>query len=228
MIDDFIDEIMRPFTFLDLLCFYSGMKQNGNQTWSYFFFGHLINFICIDLFLIGEIIFFIVEPNWDERIANLSLAFMILNIVMQKVVFLTKTKPMEKLKDDLIVILNASKTSMFKNRQVIQDKSNITKTVLKIFAMLLMTNFLFGIFTVFVLNTIPHKLYYPFDTKNSKIGIIVGGLYQNISCWYASAFMFYIEGYSVALIIYAIGLIDELSMRISKIDKQMTLTTMNY
>lgn len=208
--------LLRPIFYLDKLVRVLGLYQDGNQTWTYYIFGHLTHLLFMDYFFLGEIIYLFVAETWIERILILSIATTVICYMFKITTFFRKIKQIVDISEGLADLIAFSiDEEKYKNGVLIKKKVDLIEKVCKLYAIMLTVNAAFGVLVLIFFRVLPYKVFYPFNTETGSVGYYIAAIHQTVSCFHGSFFLLYIDMYPVSLMIYVTGLLQELKARLS-------------
>jgi hypothetical protein len=200
------------------LCFWilkkTGMWQDGNQSWTYFIIGYLMHFVIIDLNILGQIAYVANATNLVDLIDALGLVISYMAVLFKCINFFCRLKRIETLVESLNELVIFSADERFQERQQIKTQIAIVLKIWKVFLFSIVLACVIAALTPFVDHALPYKFYLPFDTE---VVFWMVSMYLVVDSLIIGIIMMVFDMLPIIVISVAIGLIKELTHRLSQI-----------
>lgn len=213
------EKLFKPFKTMFSVMKFVGLWQDGNQSWTYFFYGYLNHFLIVELCLVGELICAYYDETLEDFIETMGLGFTYIAEMFKSINFFFKIKLILKLYAELVELVDFSADDRWKNREQLQPQINFGFKVYKIFWISAWTTCVMSAIVPFTARKLPYKVWFPFDTENSDIGFWVASVYLIVDSFFCSAIDFSLDTLPVFFLVFVIGMINELSDRLDEIGK---------
>lgn len=201
-----------------------GLWQDGTQSWTYFITGFIFHFFIIYVFFAGEILYaFFEAKDLIEFIDVLGLSTAFLAVIAKSINLFMKLKNVKQSVSSLEHLLKFSAIDDHSPRLKLQARIDFVIQVYKVFVTSAWLTCFSGIFVPIFTGDLPYKVWFPFDTKNSSTGFMVGASYMVTNSFVASLTDMTLDILPVVFMTYAIGLIDELADRFTDMGKAKNL-----
>lgn len=217
-------KLLKPLEYFHWLAIVMGLQQDGNQSWWYFIYGHLLHILCFDSFLLCEISYLFMAEKWQEMVVALSLALTVFFLMLYLPVYFKRVNAIGNIREKLIETLKFSVDERFEDRGKVYRKVQLAEKIYKIYIVMFNFNTFLGfMLTVLTKNLAWKEVNYPFDTETGTIGFVVAAAHELLACSYGSYLLMFMELFPVTFMIYATGLLDELAERVSLIGTSKNL-----
>ena len=212
-------ELFKPIRTLRAVLRFTGMWQDGNQSWTYFILGYLVHFISIELCLIGELICAYKAVNLEDFIETMGLTMTYVSEMLKCWNFFYKLKTIQKTFEILMDLVEFSADDRWKSRDRLKSQILVGFKVFKVFWFSAWTTCIFSSLVPFTSHKLPYKVWFPFDTEKSSFGFWIASSYLIVTSFPVSVIDISLDTLPVFLLTFAIGLTNELSDRLDQIGK---------
>jgi hypothetical protein len=212
-------EPFKPFEWCFWIFKTLGMWQDGNQTWKYFILGFFIHFISIEVQIILQFVYTINALDLFDIVDAFGLLTVFSALCFKCINFFIKIRKIVKLVDMLKTLLDFSADQRHADRMHIRKQVTRIMKVMKIFissAGIVCTS---GIFIPFFTHELPLKIWIPVAIKENEIGFWIVSLFLIYDCVFMCAVQIALDVLPVIFMSFAVGLLNELSARLSEIGK---------
>lgn len=193
-----------------------GLKTDRPSSTFYWFCANLYHIPLSTLF-VGACLTIFTAENLRDKVAAFLLATTLFCLYSKTLNFKVKVNKIESLRRDLEDIINFSRADNQGTREIMTNNLNKVTRILKGFS-------ISGYFSVIVqIVTVPVKelffnINYPFDIKESWIGYGIAAIHQTVSIYVAAMLWTLLISLPTMYIMYAVGLLKELTDRIVNIN----------
>jgi 7tm Odorant receptor len=220
-------ELFKPFKFCFLVLKVTGIWQDGNQSWTYFFVGYFTQFFIIYLHIAGHLHYAFNADNLSDFVDAFGYFITVLTIVTKVINFIYKLDRIKSSLKNLTSLLDLSADKRWKSRNHLRIQVAFALKVLKMFWFSAFTACSFAIFVPFQTHTLPFKVSFPFNTKNNEIGFLVAAFYVTFGSFYVSLVDIILVTLPTIFMAFGIGLINELVERLNQIGTSAIRRTEN-
>lgn len=216
-------ELYQPFKLYFQIFKAGGMWQDGNQSWMYFAYGHLVQLIFVELYIVGEFLYIYNAKDFVDFIQATILIPTFVAQLLKTINFFVKLRTIKQSFENLKSLLELSAPESFPHRERVRKEVakgfKIFKAYYGLALMTCITGAVVSYEVTFALHQLPYKLWFPFDTETSKIGFEVARLYLVLTPFVVSIFDATLDILPVVFMTFAIGLVKELSDRLAEVGK---------
>lgn len=197
------------------------MWQDGNQTWTYFFLGYLLQLIFIDIYFVCQIIFVINADNLADFIEAFALLTTYLTLIFKCLNFFCKLKEIKKSLEFLTSVLN--ETSRQESGNYVKSQVKFVFKIYKMFWATAIFTCCSGAFVPIFSHKMPYKVWFPFSTSYGGVGFWLASYYLVFNSFVVSAIDMALDVLPCIFISFIVGMLEELSERLSTIKNQKEL-----
>jgi 7tm Odorant receptor len=212
-------ELYKPFKLIFSVFRTLGMWQDGNQTWVYFIFGYLFHFVIIEVFGVAVLLFAFKIKNLDDFVDVVGLMATQTAEMFKCLNFFYKIKNIKKSIKTLTSLLEFSADERWNSRDYVKSQVAFGYKVLQIFWITAWATCISAAFVPFFAHKLPYKVWFPFDTENSEIGFWIASTFLTFLQFALSVIDVAVDILPVMFMTFGIGLINELSNRLSELGK---------
>lgn len=212
-------DLYKPFKLSFWVLKKLGMWQDGNQSWSYFVFGHLLHFLFVDLNVVSQIMYAINAKDLHDFIDTLGLLITITASMLKGFHFFVKLKKFKKLFETLESLLEFSFKEKYSDRKQIKIQVAKVYKIYKPFWCLALFNCFVGCFVPLFYDHLPYKFWFPFNTQADHFGFWAASYLVVFNSFIVCPIDIALDMLPITFVAFAIGLVNELSNRLSEIFK---------
>lgn len=213
-------ELYKPFKVCFSVFKATGMWQDGQQSWAYFFAGYALNFILIEFYILSQIVYLANIDNLLDFVDCLGLAGALVAQACKCYNFFYKLKAIKKSLEGLEALLKVSEDKRFPNRDHIRKEVEIVFKVYKIFWFSAVMTATSGAFVPIFSHALPYKIWFAFDTVCCGPGFWAAYIFLVVHSFVNSAIDMGLDILPVIFMSFGIGLLNELSERLSLIGSE--------
>jgi hypothetical protein len=214
-------ELYKPFKLCLKILKTLGIWHDGTQTWTYFLVGHLMHFVAFGVFFVGLLVS---VCNEKENLVTVVDVIMLLasysSLVVKTASFYWKINKIKKNLDVLDAMLKFSAEDQSTSREILKRRVDFGFKVFKAFLISAFMTCTFAAFVPIFTHELPYKLWFPFDTENSFIGFWIASVFLIVYSFVAGFIDMSLDMLPVIFITFAIGSVEELTDRISRIGEE--------
>jgi hypothetical protein len=211
-------ELFKPLKLVQRTLKATGVWQDGNQSWSYYFFGHIFRFVFIEVTLLLLVLATPDCQNDQEVFKYMVVITLISMLSFMCVMFLVKIRKTQKLFANLLDLLKLSEDHRFKGRKLVKDKVALVFKVYKFYWFRSVTTTLVGLNKPVLEHKLPADSRFPFDVHTNEVGFWIASVYLALIGLIMSAISVTLDILPSIFITYATGMLEELSKRLSMIE----------
>lgn len=208
-------KLFEPLNLCEKYLDIAGLQQDTTQSLSYRIRGHLMH-IPSDIFIISLFItLYKSDNNFMDQIA-------ILSFITSGICFWTKQvnyfQRIRSIKGLMLIIKEIVRfSSNSRQRRTFRSTVEPTVKLLKFLLVFVFAN-LFLQISMIPFKALFCKVYYPFDIDDSWIGFGIAAVHQIYAIFYVATIWNLLDAIPIIFMIYAVGLLDELIMRIDAME----------
>lgn len=195
----------------------AGLQQDeAHSKWNRFK-SHLIH-IPSDILILSLFISLYQSERFFDQIALLSLISSGLCFWMKLINYTLRSRKVKELINDLRNIVTLSSVPEQYKRRVIRKTIDPIIKLLKFLLIFVFLNLLMQI-AMMPFRALFCRTYYPFDIDDSTSGFFIAAVHQMYAIFYTAIVWNLLDNMLIILMIYAVGLLDELALRLEMMDR---------
>ena len=216
-------ELSKPLKFCFFFLKLVGFWQDGKQSWQYFFYGIAVFLFFLVLFPIILIVNALTSAKFVDKVESVASILISCMVTIKSLIIIFNLKQIITALDLLDKLLKFSENPLKLRRSHIQNNVKKAFTIMKLVWSSGLVTWLNGLFFIFLNHKMPYLAWFPFDTENSSIGIGVASFYMMLDILIAGSLGVVISILPVIFLSFMIGLIEELTERLSEIKDKAEL-----
>lgn len=215
------ESLYRPLKICFLVLKTCGVWQDGEQTWTYFIIGYFVHVILMQLYIVCLFMYAFQAEDLIDFAESFGLATTVLALFIKCLNFLINIKDIMKLVESVEILLKFSGSD--EHRIILNARVQFGYKIMKIFLMTGIISCLTAIFPPFFSHQLPYKFWLPFDIKNSETGFWITSISSLLSSPFTAELALVLDVLPVIFLTFAIGLVEELCIRIEGIGRLTNL-----
>lgn len=213
-------KLNEPFEVLFKVLKATGMWQDGNQSWMYFFAGFGFHLLFVGVYFALVIIYTVRESSFADAIEAIGQSVILTSLIFKWINFYYRIKSIKKIHEDLNSLLEFSKDE----RRVNHDKVKCcVASALKCYKIYWFCAFFTGVSSIatpITTHKLPFKAWYPYDIEKNEVAFWMTALSQSCSSMIVSTVDVAISFLPIVLMTFVTGLTEELCDRLTEIGRK--------
>lgn len=212
-------DIFKPLNLIFLVVKKLGLWQDGNQTWKYLVLGLVFHLFFREMYTLGVVIHAFGITNFEELVDTAGLISAMMVGLLRSWNFMSKLKHIKNIIKNLNELIEFSADERYKNRNLVRSQVEFAFKIYKFNWALALITCSIATFATVMTHQLPFKVSLPFDT-NSEVGFWIAAALSVVALYTMSAIDVALNLLPVILISFTVGLMNELSNRLSCIGEK--------
>lgn len=217
-------ELFKPFKLAFAIMKKTGMWHDGKRSLRYSIFGYFSVFFVVHVFWLQYLIYAFNTTNLEDFMEAAGYAASQTAQLFKFWNFYFKLPKILKSLKNLTYLLAFSADNRWNNREKIKSQIAFGMKIYKAFWFSAWTTCFIGCTMPFIKHRLPYNSWFPFNTETSEIGFWSASTYMAIILFPMSVTDITLDILPVIFMTFAIGLLEELSVRLEKIGDEKFLT----